>query len=517
MTASDAAVSPLPATGRPLRERLLRPTFPELWTFLAVALPALAALVATLPTVDLAYQLRAGADILAGRGIPTADTWTFTAAGRPWLDQQWGSQAILAAIYAVGGWAGLAVFRAALVAVVFGLVLLAVRRRAPCLGGRAAAWLTLAAFVVAAPALALRPQLLGMASFAAALALISGRRERPGTLLLLPVVTVAWANFHGSFILAAALAGLAWIEDLHERSPRAYRTLRIALLTGAATLVTPFGPDAWRYAAGLAMNREVTARITEWQPTTPTDIPGILFWSSVVLVSVALLVIARRRRGIAWPALLALVVFAALGAIAVRGVAWWPLVAAVTVAGLVAPTLVAPTLGAPASSPVTATATLRRPQRGSALNGLIVAVLVVAGVVLLPAWRALDPNTRAPSGLLTFAPSGVTAALRSLATPEDRIWNPQPWGSWFEFAVPAPTYALDSRIEVIPPEAWRDADVVADAGPGWDAILDARRVTIVVLDAGAGAWPMTRALATSVGWALVHADAEGSVWRRSVP
>jgi hypothetical protein len=71
----------LPARG--LRERLLRPTLPELWTFLAIALPVLASLIATMPTVDLAYQLRAGAESLAGRGIPTVDTWTFTAAGCP--------------------------------------------------------------------------------------------------------------------------------------------------------------------------------------------------------------------------------------------------------------------------------------------------------------------------------------------------------------------------------------------------------------------------------------------------
>ena len=183
VTAIPPAVASAPAASASLRDRLLRPTFPELWTFIAIALPALAALVATLPTVDLAYQLRAGAEILDGRGIPSADTWTFTAAGRPWLDQGWGAQAILAAIYEAGGWTGLAVFRAALVAVIFGLVLLAVRRRAPGIGGRTAAWLTLAAFVVAAPALALRPQLLGMVCFAGALVLLAGRRERPGLAL----------------------------------------------------------------------------------------------------------------------------------------------------------------------------------------------------------------------------------------------------------------------------------------------------------------------------------------------
>src|SRR5215207_1875686 len=68
------------------------PSLGELWAFLGVALPGLASLLVPLPAVDLAYQLRAGAEILAGNGIPSTETWTFTVFGEPWLDQQWGAQ-----------------------------------------------------------------------------------------------------------------------------------------------------------------------------------------------------------------------------------------------------------------------------------------------------------------------------------------------------------------------------------------------------------------------------------------
>jgi hypothetical protein len=484
----------------PLRDRLLRPTLPELWTFLAVALPSLAALLATLPAVDLAFQLRAGAEILDGRGIPSVDAWTFTAAGAPWLDQQWGAQAVLAAVFGAAGWTGLAVLRAALVGLVFGLVLAAIRRGAPALGPRPGAWLTLAAFVVAAPALALRPQLLGMACFAVALLLLAGRRDRPRGLWLLPLVAAAWANLHGSFVLAPLLVGLAWLADLHDRSPRARLTFVAAMATAAATLATPFGIEAWRYAASLSTNRDVTARITEWQPATPTDVPGALFWGSVVLVGLALVVIARRRRGLRWPALVTLLAFAALGAMAARGIAWWPAIAAVTLAGLLAP----PAGGVSRPTP-----------RGSALNAFVAVVLVLAGVALLPAWRPIDPGQGAPAGLLTFAPSGVTAALRERAGPSDRVWNPQPWGSWLEFAVPAPAYAFDSRIEVIPAQAWADGDVVAAAGPGWEAILDRYGVTIIVTQAPSTS-PLTGPLRADGGWDLAFADADGAVWMRAV-
>src|SRR5262245_58726317 len=129
------------------------PTIGELWTFLGFALPALAALLVPMPSVDLAYQLRAGAEILASRAVPTVDTWTFTAAGQPWLDQQWGAQVLLAGVFQVAGWTGLAILRAALVAAVFALVQLTLRSMG-C-AQRPAALLALGSFAVAAPALAL--------------------------------------------------------------------------------------------------------------------------------------------------------------------------------------------------------------------------------------------------------------------------------------------------------------------------------------------------------------------------
>jgi len=116
----------------------------QLWAFLAIALPVLAAVIAPLPSVDLAYHLRAGAEILATRAIPSVDTWTFTAAGMPWQDQQWGAQVVLAAAYQALGWTGLILVRAALVGVAFGLLFDLCRRRAGSI--RVAALLGLAAF-----------------------------------------------------------------------------------------------------------------------------------------------------------------------------------------------------------------------------------------------------------------------------------------------------------------------------------------------------------------------------------
>ena len=86
------------------------------------------------------------------------------------------------------------------------------------------------------------------------------------------------------------------------------------------------------------------------------------------------------------------------------------------------------------------TPTLRR------LNVVVAAILVLLEIALLPMWRPTDAGTGVPVGVLTDAPPGVTAALREAAQSGDHVSNPQPWGSWFEFALPGSKAGLDSRV-----------------------------------------------------------------------
>jgi hypothetical protein len=468
-------------------------TLPRLWAFLAIGLPVLAALIANLPSVDLTYHLRAGAEILRGDGIPTVDTWTFTAPGSPWTDQQWGAQVILAAVYQLAGWTGLVMLRAALIGVIFGcLFAIGVRRG---LGMRLAAWLTLAAFLVSAVALGLRPQLIGMAFFAVVLLLVTDRRAHPRRLWVVPLLILVWANIHGSFFLGPVVLGLAWLEDLHDRLPEARGTLVAAAVSGLAACVTPFGPAVWLYAVGLSTNPLVTARITEWQPTSLRDVPGMLFFASALAV-VAL--IARRGRQTPWPTLAWLGFFFLIGVYAIRGVAWWPLGAVAAIAGvLVTGPAVQTTRPEPLGTPL-----MRR------LNLVVAGAIVLAGVALLPLWRPVDSALAAPAGVVGNAPPGITAALREMARPGDRLLNPQPWGSWFEFALPALPVAIDSRIEFFPPAVWATYETVVAGGDGWAAQLQAWGATIAVVgpkDTG------FEARLVGAGWHEVYGDEDGSV------
>jgi hypothetical protein len=492
---------------------------PELWACLAVLLPVLGSLLASISTVDLAYHLRAGAVALDSGSLPSPDAFTFTAGGLAWLDQQWGAQTAFAAIYRLGGWALLAVVRAALVGLGAWLVYRGCRSAGA--GIRGAAWLTLAGFGVGLVALGLRPQLLGMVLFAATLAILAGRRLHPRLVWAIPVLVLIWANVHGTFFLGPTAVVVAGLEDLVARRPGVGRTFLVAAASAAATLVDPFGFGVWTYAAGIAADPTIRRLITEWQPTSPLSFAGVMFYGSIVGVATLLAVAVRRgsagpsafgrfvRR--AWPTLLWLAGLAAIGAIAERGVAWWSIGAPIALAGLLR--LASTAEGEPEGEPDPGANAAPPGERRSLIPTAIVGVMVVAVVALLPVWRGGDP-LYGPAGLLTDAPRGLTAAVLAEARPGDRIWNAQQWGSWLEFAVPRAPVAVDSRIELIPADAWTDHLALSGGASDWAAILARRGVTIVVASATEqGALiPLLRG---SPAWREIAADEDGAVFIRA--
>jgi hypothetical protein len=309
-----------------------------------------------------------------------------------------------------------------------------------------------------------------------------------------PVIVAVWANLHGSFFLGPVVLGLAWLEDIHDGVATPHRSLIVAVVSAAAACLTPFGPAVWVYAVALSVNPEVTSRITEWQPTSVRDVPGILFFASALGVVVLM---ARRGRPTPWPTLAWLAVFFAIGVYAQRGLAWWPLGAAAAVAG----TLITPsTARLPADSPL-----IRR------LNLVVAGGLILAAVALLPIWRPVDPGTQTPVAVLADAPSGITAALRTTTEPGDRIFNPQVWGSWFVYALPDRLVAIDSRIEFFPATVWDDYERVLAGGDGWEAILDDWGVNVVVVEGDDGAGLGARL--ERVGWQETYRDDDGRILR----
>ena len=94
---------------------------------LAVAIPTIGILAMSMSTVDLTYHVRLGEQILHGT-FPRVDTFTFSALGTAWTDQQWLAQVILALAHRADGWNTVVILRGLLTAATFALVFAACRR-----------------------------------------------------------------------------------------------------------------------------------------------------------------------------------------------------------------------------------------------------------------------------------------------------------------------------------------------------------------------------------------------------
>jgi len=124
----------------------------------------------------------------------------------------------------------------------------------------------------------LRPQMLGYLFLVVELIILEKfRRGRRGAVWFLPVLMVVWVNTHGTWIIGfAAMAvylacGLTAIriDGLEIRTwPPAQRSRFVGalLLSGLATLITPYGPDLAKFPFIVSSLPSGIASIQEWQP-----------------------------------------------------------------------------------------------------------------------------------------------------------------------------------------------------------------------------------------------------------
>ena len=455
------------------------------WAAAAGVMPAAAALLSRMRAIDLAYHVRAGGVTLRTGEIVVNDPFTFTRFGLPWRNQQWGAQVLFASAHRIWGWAGVALSYAAAVGVGFSFLFRACRRA----GGdvRTAAILTILGFLVGASSLGARPQALAVPLFTGTWLLLS-RRDR--WTWLVPVVAAVWANVHGSFVLAPILAAFALGDDLVSRKP-AGRSASIVIVTIAATAATPFGPRVWSYVLDIATNDTIRSTVAEWRPPSPLSSAGALFWLSGVAVAAVGLI---RHSTVRVMDVARLLVFFALGAMALRSTVWWALAAPPVVAGWLS--LPEP----PAAHPV---------PRGRKLAIAALSLVLLAAAFSVRA--GTNAVTDAPNRLAADAPEVLVGATRRAVPAGSHLLVFQPFASWFEYSLFGDPVMVDSRIELFPLEVWRDYDTAIVAGDGWQSILERHEIAAVVLPPGA---ILARELRDDPAWIPEADGPAGSVFVR---
>src|SRR5438067_3299037 len=149
---------------------------------------------------DLWWHLKTGALIVRNHAIPAVDPYSYTAAGKHWIVQEWLSEVTLRGIQNAFGLYGILFYRALVVLIVYALVARLLVRR---MGSGMGTWALLALTAFAgAPNWTERPNLLSFVLFVVTLELL----DRGGRAIwwFLPIAAL-WSNLHGMVVLGIGL------------------------------------------------------------------------------------------------------------------------------------------------------------------------------------------------------------------------------------------------------------------------------------------------------------------------
>jgi hypothetical protein len=441
----------------------------------------------TVADPDLWGHLRFGRDILRAGAIIQADVYSYRTEGQRWINHEWLSEAIFAAIEGQAGPAGLILGKVAIALGVLGL-----GHRWLCRAGLGP-WISVALLVLVSVPYRMglgtvRPQIFTYLGFFLLLLILKRADDgRPAWLVAVPGLLAAWVNLHGGVlaglgILAVWLAARAIgrLGGLSGGNGSSLGAMVRGGLLGAscagALLVNPYGADL-----PLFLLREGTGprpEISEWNPVVLTSLPGAIYLSLVALAVVSLAASARPRR------------FEASGIVGVTAVL--PMIAARHYP------LFALALIVYAGGPIAERA---RSLAGSADRPHLRTIFAAAGLaggVLLAALSVprfgcirIDPLYFGfPARSVAFLKhSGVRA---NMAVPF----------AWGEYVIghlgPAVKVSIDGRRETVySPEAYRQS-IDFERGTGiWDAVLNDAPTDLVLVPNGS---PTANLMSQRPGW-----------------
>ena len=438
---------------------------------------------------DLWWHLATGREVAARGGPPLVDVFSFTAAGRPWLNPEWLWDAAAWRLYAADpqilAWSNLAVLF-----LLFAVVGETCRATS---GSRLAASLA----VVGAAASShlffdIRPHIATLL-FVAVVLLLRDTRAAPW---LWPPLVALWANVHGGFVFGIATIGLLVATRAVTSSIAAGRLVVqrrewVALaLCLAAWLLNPWGAALIQFPLDLLDPASPYREMREWLPPDLSADPrlygGRFLWlAAAAAVAVPLLV----RRDL-FLVLLSLVTFSmALSArrfIPLFAITAAPLVA-VTVAWLQRraerrwPLLTAPTAAASAT-----------------ILGVVVTAFLLAQLRLRP--RLFERWVR-----IDYFPREAVRYLNALGPPV-RLLNTNTWGGFLMIHAPQSRLFIDGRGNAVyPDEIALEHTAMRTGAPDLPARLARYRFDAAFLGTGSGlATNLTR---LPQPWVVVYQDA----------
>lgn len=443
---------------------------------------------------DIWWHLRNAQALLQSHSWSSTDTYSFTAAGSPWINFEWLSEIPYFISFNSFGLQGLfATYFILLVAIFSGLYYRCCRTGADC---KDAAIVTLGAICLGGVSMAPRTLLLGWLCMVLLLLVLDQFRRTGSGLWVLPILFALWINFHGSWVFGMIVLGMTIASGLahgkwglvmasHWSSPQ----LKALLVAFSASLIAiflnPYGYKLVLYPFRLLfLPRGVVEFIQEWQPVDFGTLNGKL---GLGLVFVLLTTVLFSRRLLNLDEVL-LAVFALWEALLhVRFLFF---------AGLIMAPIVAPRLKI--FQPYA------RTKDKPWLNATIMLGIIGAIVFSFPSSADLQKKLNAtyPKGALEF--------MRSNGI-QGRIFNQYAWGGYMEWHTPEYKTFIDGRADIFLYNGTFQSFIEATALKNSLGILDRYEIEYVLFPPRE---PLSYLLKHSEAWQEVYEDQVAALFKR---
>jgi hypothetical protein len=435
---------------------------------------------------DIWWHLRNAAYLLQHHSVPRVDTYSFGAAGLPWLDTEWLSEIpFLLGFKAMGLQGLLAVYFAVLVLIYIGVYCRSCRAGADC---KDATLTTLLAIFLGAVSIGPRTLLFGWLCMVGMLLVLDHFQRTGKGLWLLPPLFTLWINLHGSWIfgvvvlvamIAAGLVQGEWGLVVARRwtSGELKKLLLVLVTSSAALFVNPYGYKVPLYPFEVFFRQQRALQaVEEWQSVDFNTGTGKLALM-MVLALLAAALFSRRRWRLDEVLLTAFALWAALSHVRF-----------LFFAGLVLVPILAPRLQLfpPYDRQID------KPW----LNAAIMAAVMASLIFFFPSAEQLQQKVDEEY---------PTAALEFMQRQHlnGRVFNQYVWGGYMEWNAPELKPFIDGRANVFVYNGALDDYLKAGSIQTPFEILDKYRIDYVLLQPKR---PLRYLLEHSPAWRPIYTD-----------
>jgi hypothetical protein len=383
---------------------------------------------------DTWWHVTVGNRILSTHAWPTVDIYSSTAAGTSWIAYEWLGEIIMAIAGRFHGVLGLWLL---LVGLSSALTLLLYGYTFQLCGNWKAAFAASALSLTILPAFfTLRPQLMGYIFFLLTLMCLERFRQHGSKIIWsLPLIFLAWANTHGTFVFGFTAILFYWLSgrfhfawgcldaepSTHSQS---VTLLTVTILSILSTVITPYGSQIAAYPLSMAILQPTNINnIQEWQSVQQSGAGLHLFMGCVLILITALAVLRPRVTSYLF---LLLVVFVYSAAVHLRFLLLFAL-------------LFFPILGTLFARWVPA---YDRRKDKPIINAVLILILLVLGVKYVPSVQQLRQKitNKYPDKAIVFLrehPAGGT------------LFNEYGWGGYLIWAAtPETKVFIDGRADI---------------------------------------------------------------------